>query len=171
MLPVADGSDFMGSLRNPAGWNNVFGLRPSQGRVPMAPTPDVWISQLGTEGPMARTVQDLAQLLEVQAGYDPRAPLSIADHACFTGVLAGFDCKKARIGWLADLAGYLPMEPGILAQCEQGLTRLQHAWLRQSNPQHWGRRRKRSGRPGLFGVARWWRPALRRSWSTPAIVR
>ena len=125
MVPVADGSDFMGSLRNPAGWNNIFGLRPSQGRVPMAPTPDAWISQLGTEGPMARTVQDLAQLLEVQAGYDQRAPLSIADNACFTGVLDGFDCKNVRIGWLADLAGYLPMEPGILAQCEQGLGRLQ----------------------------------------------
>lgn len=124
LLPVADGSDFMGSLRNPAGWNNIFGLRPSQGRVPMAPTPEVWISQLGTEGPMARSVQDLAQLLEVQAGHDHRAPLSIADDACFTGVLDGFDCRKARIGWLADLNGYLPMEPGILAQCEQGLARL-----------------------------------------------
>jgi len=44
LLPVADGSDFMGSLRNPAAWNNVFGLRPSQGRVPMVPSNEVWIS-------------------------------------------------------------------------------------------------------------------------------
>src|SRR5438477_10889978 len=50
MLPVADGSDFMGSLRNPAAWNNVFGLRPSQGRVPLWRTQDVWVTQLGTEG-------------------------------------------------------------------------------------------------------------------------
>ena len=78
MLPVADGSDFMGSLRNPAGWNNVFGMRPSQGRVPYWPTSDVWVRQLATAGPMARTVRDLAQLLSTQAGYDPRTPLSIA---------------------------------------------------------------------------------------------
>jgi amidase len=125
LLPVADGSDFMGSLRNPAGWNNVFGMRPSQGRVPMWPLQDVWVSQLGTEGPMGRTVQDVAQLLAVQAGFDPRAPLSIADGADFTGALAGFDCKKSRIGWLGDLSGYLAMEPGILDVCEQGLRRLE----------------------------------------------
>lgn len=125
LLPVADGSDFMGSLRNPAGWNNVFGMRPSQGRVPMWPVQDAWVNQLGTEGPMGRTVQDLAQLLAVQAGFDPHAPLSIADGANFTGALAGFDCKKSRIGWLGDLSGYLAMEPGILDVCEQGLRRLE----------------------------------------------
>jgi amidase len=125
LLPVADGSDFMGSLRNPAGWNNVFGMRPSQGRVPMWPLQDAWVNQLGTEGPMGRTVQDVAQLLAVQAGFDPRAPLSIADGADFTGALVGFDCKKSRIGWLGDLSGYLAMEPGILAVCEQGLRRLE----------------------------------------------
>ena len=125
LLPVADGSDFMGSLRNPAGWNNVFGMRPSQGRVPMWPAKDAWVSQLGTEGPMARTVTDLARLLDVQAGFDPRAPLSIADGARFTGALDGFDCKNVRIGWLGDLAGYLAMEPGILDVCEQGLQRFQ----------------------------------------------
>jgi amidase len=64
MLAVADGSDFMGSLRNPAAWNNVFGMRPSQGRVPMWPTSDVWVNQLSTEGPMARTVRDVALLLD-----------------------------------------------------------------------------------------------------------
>jgi amidase len=79
MLAVADGSDFMGSLRNPAAWNNVFGLRPSQGRVPMWPAQDVWVTQLGTEGPMGRTVLDIASLLDVQAGYDARAPLSLDD--------------------------------------------------------------------------------------------
>ncbi len=125
MLPVADGSDFMGSLRNPAGWNNVFGMRPSQGRVPMWPTQDAWVSQLGTEGPMGRTVQDVARLLDVQAGFDPRAPLSIADGARFTGALNGFDCKRVRIGWLGDISGYLAMEPGILDVCELGLGRLE----------------------------------------------
>lgn len=125
LLPVADGSDFMGSLRNPAAWNNVFGLRPSQGRVPMAPAQDVWVSQLGTEGPMGRTVRDVAMLLSVQAGYDPVAPLSIAqDGHQFRAALA-FDPKGTRIGWLADLDGYLPMEDGIVPVCEQALARLQ----------------------------------------------
>ena len=74
MLPVADGSDFGGSLRNPAAWNNVFGLRPSAGRVPAWPATESFISQLSTEGPMARTVADLAMLLSTMAGRDARAP-------------------------------------------------------------------------------------------------
>ena len=125
MLPVADGSDFMGSLRNPAGWNNVFGMRPSQGRVPLWPVTDVWVSQLGTEGPMGRTVEDVARLLDVQAGPDPRLPLSLAQHASFADGLQGLDCQRVRIGWLADLGGHLAMEPGILDTCEQALNRLQ----------------------------------------------
>ncbi|HEY4066331.1 MAG TPA: amidase [Burkholderiaceae bacterium] len=124
MLSVADGSDFMGSLRNPAGWNNVFGLRPSQGRVPQWPATDVWVTQLGTEGPMGRSVEDVARLLDVQAGPDPRLPLSLAPHASFAQGLAGLDCSRVRVGWLGDLDGHLPMEPGILAVCEQGLERL-----------------------------------------------
>jgi len=125
MLAVADGSDFMGSLRNPAAWNNIFGLRPSRGRVPTWPTQEVWVSQLGTEGPMGRTVLDVALLLEVQSGYDARAPLSLDGGERFAHRLHEFDGKKVRIGWLADLSGYLPMEPGVLECCEQGLRRLQ----------------------------------------------
>ena len=126
MLAVADGSDFMGSLRNPAGWNNVFGLRPSQGRVPLWPAQDVWVSQLGTEGPMGRTVLDVAHLLDVQSGHDARVPLSLPGHERFAGRLDDDDqpSKVRRIGWLGDLSGYLAMAPGILAVCEQGLTRM-----------------------------------------------
>ncbi len=129
MLPVADGSDFMGSLRNPAGWNNVFGLRPSQGRVPAWPVADVWVAQLSTEGPMARSVDDLARLLDVQAGPDPRVPLALAAHASFADALHGVDGARAarpgRVGWLGDLGGYLAVEPGILDVCEGALRRLQ----------------------------------------------
>ncbi len=127
MLPVADGSDFMGSLRNPAAWNNIFGLRPSQGRVPAWPAADVWVSQLSTEGPMGRTVEDVARLLDVQAGPDARVPLSLAAHAPFAASLAGegIDCKRVRIGWLGDLGGHLALEPGILDVCVQALNRLQ----------------------------------------------
>ena len=94
MLPVADGSDFMGSLRNPAAWNNVFGLRPSQGRVPLWPAQDVWVSQLSTEGPMGRTVRDVAMLLDVQAGYDARVPLSLHGGERFAQALDDFDGNK-----------------------------------------------------------------------------
>ncbi len=125
MVAVADGSDTMGSLRNPAGWNNVYGLRPSQGRVPMWPAPDVWVSQFGTEGPMARTVRDLALLLDVQSGYDPRAPLSIAGDAHFRDEPRPVDPATLRIGWLGDLGGHLAMEDGVLATCEAALGRLQ----------------------------------------------
>jgi amidase len=128
LLPLADGSDFMGSLRNPAGWNHVFGLRPSPGRVPGWPKPDLFTSQLGTDGPMARTVRDLAALLNVQAGRDDRVPLSLAEvpghsfvpdaEASATGL------QGLRIGWLADLEGHLAMEPGVLAVCEQALQRM-----------------------------------------------
>ncbi len=125
LLPVADGSDFMGSLRNPAAWNNVFGFRPSQGRVPMWPAADAFISQLGTEGPMGRTVQDVALLLGTQAGYDSNAPLSIANYSIRTWEKGIFDPLNAKIGWLGDLSGYLAMESGILDVCEQGLKRLE----------------------------------------------
>jgi amidase len=124
MLAVADGSDFMGSLRNPAGWNNIFALRPSVGRVPLWPAQDVWIAQLGTEGPMGRTVRDVALLLDVQAGHDPRVPLSLPDEAPFADQLDALDCSRIRVGWLADLSGYLPMEPGILEVCDKALHRL-----------------------------------------------
>ena len=124
MLPVADGSDFMGSLRNPAGWNNVFGMRPSQGRVPAAPSNEVYVAQMPTEGPMGRHVQDVAYLLSTQAGADPRAPLSqTGDPQIFTQDLK-VDVRGQRVGWLGDLNGYLPMEPGILQACEQGLQKL-----------------------------------------------
>ena len=126
LLPVADGSDFMGSLRNPAGWNNVYGLRPSQGRVPKWPAADVWVSQLATEGPMARTVRDLACLLDVQSGFDPRTPLAIAGHERFADRLEhGCGLRGQRIGWLGNLGGHLAMEPGILEICAAELERLQ----------------------------------------------
>jgi len=125
MLPVADGSDFMGSLRNPAAWANVFGLRPSLGQVPAWPVRDVWVSQLSTEGPMARTVRDLALLLQVQAGHDPRVPHSLQGDERFAHALNDFNGDKVSIGWLGDLSGHLAVEPGILDVCQQGLHRLE----------------------------------------------
>ncbi len=122
MLPVADGSDFAGSLRNPAAWNNVFGFRPSQGRVPQAPADDLFFGQMGTEGPMARGVADLARLLSVQAGYDPRAPLSLGNpERRYEDRLREGNVAGTRIAWLGDHGGHLPMEPGILELCQGAL--------------------------------------------------
>lgn len=121
MLPVADGSDMMGSLRNPGAYNNVFGFRPSQGRVPFGPSSEVFYQQLGYEGPMARSVTDLALLLSVQAGFDARLPLTIdQDPHTFTTRLKR-DFKGARIGWLGDFNGYLPMEAGVMDLCREAL--------------------------------------------------
>jgi amidase len=131
MVPLADGSDFMGSLRNPAAWNNVFGFRPSQGRVPSWPSSEVFVSQLATEGPIARSVDDLALLLGTQAGFDRRSPLSTRGRLEeFTTVESTRTALAARsgkvlIGWLSDLDGYLAFEPGILEVCAEGLRRFE----------------------------------------------
>jgi len=128
LLPVADGSDFMGSLRNPAAWANIFGMRPSQGRVPFWPAADTWVAQLGSEGPMARTVADLAKLLSTQAGTDPRTPLAISEGPQeFTvpqGQAALDGLRGLRVGWLGDLQGHLAMDDGLLPVCEAALGRL-----------------------------------------------
>jgi amidase len=121
LLPVADGSDMMGSLRNPAAFNNVFGFRPSQGRVPHGPTPEVFVQQLATEGPMGRSVTDVARLLSTQAGYDPRVPLSLKDQPRNFAEGLQRDFSDVRIGWLGDYNGYLPMDDGVLSLCESAL--------------------------------------------------
>jgi Asp-tRNA(Asn)/Glu-tRNA(Gln) amidotransferase A subunit family amidase len=122
LLPVADGSDFMGSLRNPASWNHVFGMRPSQGRVPFGPGADLWVDQLGTEGPMARSVRDLARLLATQSGHDARQPLSINGSIDPSGLQYTSDALRGlRVGWLGDLNGHLAMEDGILDVCQDAL--------------------------------------------------
>jgi amidase len=120
MLPLADGSDYGGSLRNPAGWNNVFGFRTSEGLVP-GTGPEVWLPSMGVAGPMARAVEDLALLLSVQAGYDPRAPLSLpGDGARFRQPL-DVKVKGRRIGWLGDFGGQVPHEPEVLEVCRAAL--------------------------------------------------
>lgn len=122
MLPVADGSDMMGSLRNPAAFNNVIGMRPSRGRVPGDPEQELFFQQLGCEGPMARTVEDAARLLAVQAGFDTRVPLS-SPHALPSpdDIALDGDGKGLRIGWLGSVWPELPLAPGVRELGEQAL--------------------------------------------------
>src|SRR6056297_654979 len=112
MLSIADGSDMMGSLRNPAGWCNVYGMRPSWGLVPGAGAAegDAFLHQISTEGPMARSPADLALMLGVMAGPDARQPLGMAA----PDLSLGGDVRGRRIGWLGDWGGAWPMEAGIL---------------------------------------------------------
>jgi amidase len=119
MVSVADGSDMMGSLRNPAGWNNVYGMRPSWGTVPGEPEGDMFLHQLSTAGPMARTPRDLAALLDTMTGADPRQPLGTTPDATLPqmdGPVAGL-----KIGWLGDWGGAFPYEDGITALSEAAL--------------------------------------------------
>jgi len=120
MLPLADGTDYGGSLRNPAGWNNVFGFRNSMGVVPTAGE-DVWMPSMSVAGAMGRSVADLALLLSTQAGYDARAPLSLdGSGARFLAPLEA-NFKGKRIGWLNDLDGAAPYEAGVLEVCREAL--------------------------------------------------
>ncbi|MGH6666006.1 MAG: amidase [Pseudolabrys sp.] len=120
LSPLADGSDYGGSLRNPAAWNNVFGFRTSIGRVP-ADGRDAWLPSMSVLGPMARNVVDLAMLLDVQAGYDARVPLSIGGDATnFQGALEA-DLKGKRIAWVGDFNGHIFYDPDLLALCKAAL--------------------------------------------------
>jgi amidase len=117
LICLADGSDLGGSLRNPASFCNVVGLRPSPGRVPRWPLADV-DDQLSVSGPMARTVADAALLLTVLSGPDPRVPLALdapapalTDPAQVAALLTR-DLRGVRVAWSADLG--LPVEPQVL---------------------------------------------------------
>ncbi|MBF0278926.1 MAG: amidase [SAR324 cluster bacterium] len=111
MIPIADGSDFGGSLRNPANFCNVVGFRSSPGRVPIWPGDDGWQS-IAIHGPMARTVQDIALLMTALAGPDPRCPIALSEQgSLFAGTLDR-DFRGTRIAWSADLGG-LPVDPQV----------------------------------------------------------
>lgn len=124
MLPVADGSDYGGSLRNPAGWNGVYGFRTSIGRVPNDAR-DAWLPSMSVTGPMARNVADLAMLLSVQAGFDARVPLSLeGDGSMFQRPLES-SFKGRRIAWGADFKGHAPCEAGVLGTCRKAVQTLE----------------------------------------------
>ncbi|MEU0516300.1 amidase [Streptosporangium sp. NPDC006007] len=108
MVPLADGSDMGGSLRNPASFCNVVGLRPTPGRVPSPSPAAAWFT-LGVPGPMARTVADLALLMSVVSGFDAASPLSIAESGAAFAEPLETDLTGLRVAWSPDLGG-LPVD-------------------------------------------------------------
>lgn len=113
MLPIADGSDMGGSLRNPASFCNVVGFRPSPGRVPAWPQGMGWFT-LSVDGPMARSVGDVALLLSALAGPDDRSPISIDEAGARFAQPFDRNFKHTRIAWLGDMGG-VPFDPRVRA--------------------------------------------------------
>jgi amidase len=111
MLPIADGSDMGGSLRNPGNFCNVVGLRPSPGRVPMYPAQLAWAG-LAVLGPMARTVEDVALLLSAMAGPDARSPIALETPGERFAAPLERDFQGVRIAWSRGLGG-LPVDPRV----------------------------------------------------------
>ena len=114
LVPLADGSDMGGSLRNPAAFCNVVGLRPTPGRVPTWPAALGW-SQLSVQGPMGRTVADVALQLSVVAGADPRVPISLSDDPAVFAAGMSDRLDGVRVAWAPDLGGRVTVDPAITA--------------------------------------------------------
>lgn len=113
MIPIADGSDLGGSLRNPANFCNVVGFRPSPGRVPQWPREVGWFP-LSVQGPMARTVADAALLLSAIAGPDARSPMANRESGEIFRQPLERDFRGVKIAWSNDLGG-VPVEPRVTA--------------------------------------------------------
>ena len=122
MLPIADGSDLGGSLRNPASFCNVVGFRTSPGRVPHWPSEDIW-EPLSVQGPMARDTADAALLLSAIAGPDPRVPIAIDEPGERFRAPLGRDFAGTRVAWSPDLGQY-EVEPEVVEVCERSLSAL-----------------------------------------------
>jgi len=118
MHPLADGSDMGGSLRNPASFCNVVGLRPAPGRVPTWPNEAAYAT-MSVQGPMARTVSDVALLLSVMAGPDTRSPIAIDVPGSVFDVPLERDLRGLRIAWSPDLGGSIPVDAAVTAVLER----------------------------------------------------
>ncbi|MEM8887035.1 MAG: amidase family protein [Bacteroidota bacterium] len=119
IVSIADGSDLGGSLRNPAAFCNVIGFRPSIGRIPGKEAG--WEARMGTEGPMARSVDDIALLFSAQAGPHKNDPLSIHESGERFREIIKKDHKGIRIGWTSDF-GHLAVEDEVKKVCKNALT-------------------------------------------------
>ncbi|MCC6179766.1 MAG: amidase [Chloroflexi bacterium] len=119
--PIAHGSDGAGSIRIPSSLCGIFGLKPSLGRVPYAPTADLFGAR-SHNGPMTRTVRDAALLLQVLAGPNSRDPLSIdAPPVDYLAACDG-DLRGLRVAWSPDL-GYAAVDPEVQSLAEAAARR------------------------------------------------
>ncbi len=122
MVPLADGSDMGGSLRNPASFCGVVGLRPSLGRVPEWPLYNQW-ETTSVGGPMARDVRDLALLLSVLAGPDPRTPMALREpghlFAAPLDAAASTALRGLRVALSVDLGGAFEVDHEVARVVEQ----------------------------------------------------
>jgi amidase len=121
MVPLADGSDMGGSLRNPASFCGVVGLRPSLGRVPQWPHYNQW-ETTSVGGPLARNVGDLALLLSVAAGPDPRAPMALGDQGLLFAPPVEGTLTGLRVAVSTDLGGLLEVDAEVAAVVEGSRT-------------------------------------------------
>ena len=122
LIPLADGSDTGGSLRNPAAFCNVIGFRPSPGRVPGG---DPW-SDLSTAGPMARNVDDLALLFSVLAGPEPRFPNVLPEPGSSFAKVEPLELKGLKVAVTEDF-GCLPVQDAVRRCIRELGERLQEA--------------------------------------------
>ena len=118
LVPVADGSDLMGSLRNPAAFNNVIGFRPTPGLVPLS---NSFMEELPCNGPMGRDVSDTTMLLSTIAGYHRASPNSLKSNPAEFSLPLERDFQGTKIAWLGNFDGYLSMQDGVLPLCEKAL--------------------------------------------------
>jgi amidase len=128
MVWLATGSDLSGSLRQPASFCGVVGLRPSQGRVPRARHPIGYMG-LTVEGPMARTVADCALLLDAMSGFDPYDPLSRPAEAGAFSRAAGEPVAPRRIAFSATL-DLTVVDSEVEGVCRRAVAKLADAGAR-----------------------------------------
>ncbi|OLB97869.1 MAG: hypothetical protein AUH30_09305 [Candidatus Rokubacteria bacterium 13_1_40CM_68_15] len=129
MGPLAQGSDLGGSLRIPAAFCGVVGLRPSPGLVPIWPSPLAWESY-GVQGPMARTVEDVALMLSAIAGPDARSPISYpVDTRAFVAAVKRPSARGLRVAWGGDL-GVTPVDDEVLRVARDAMAILQRSGAR-----------------------------------------
>src|SRR4051794_5666968 len=149
-VPLADGSDMGGSLRNPAAFCGVVGLRPTPGRVPTWPAAMAW-SQLSVQGPMGRTVADVALVLSAIAGPDPRVPISLTDDGAGSPALLPEELTGLRVAWAPDLGGRVAVDPAVRAALAPVAGVVEHlgATLEEACPDL-------SGADDVFGTLRAW---------------